>query len=263
MLSLTNPAGRLHYLLQRYDSNPDQSIINAWAYALEVEPQDVHLHLGSVGNLLRDAKRAARETDDDAWAPMEGHLTTLATCVFPTGVTWNDAVSHVRPDPAAMQMLAGLSSTLQARDEADGKVPTEDERDDLIGQVRELMEEVAAADLPPQIRRGLIDRLADMLEALEHVAVGGPDAIRKAAEALTLATIMLEDDLKAYQRIFRKATALGKAAIVTVGVMGGLSTSLVALDKVIDVPMIEQGRGEPVQLPAGPPVDDQATPPEH
>ena len=259
MSKLENPAGRLYRILSRYDDDPDRAIIDAWAYALEIEPGDVHLHIGDVGNLLRDVKRAATESQDEAWEPMQDHLTTLSACIFPVTVTFNQPAREIRPDHGAMNMLRGFSSFLDARGEVDGVIPDDDKLSDLQEQVRALIAEITDADLPPHIRRALLDRLADMLEALEHVAVGGPDGIRRAAEALTLATVMLEEDLKGYQRFFRQTLAVGKAAIVAVGVVGATSGSLLELDRVIDIPMIEQGNTL-AQLPPGNPSAD-ATPP--
>lgn len=67
----------------------------------------------------------------------------------------------------------------------DGKIPDEGAREELKGQIEDLLEEVdQATDLDEIVQHLLTTRLSQVLEAIEHVRIGGPNAVRFATEAL-------------------------------------------------------------------------------
>jgi hypothetical protein len=65
-------------------------------------------------------------------------------------------------------------------------MPTADaELDGLRGQVDDLIEDVKVSeDLPDDVRQLILDRLHDVIHALDQVDIGGPDAVKRATEAL-------------------------------------------------------------------------------
>jgi hypothetical protein len=127
---LENPAGRLHALLSEFASKRRMSIAEAWGHVLGVRSEEAYLHLGDVGNLLAEVRRAAQDTGSTHWEAMNGHLDTLGQCVFPLEVAFSNPVEHLRPDGNAMQMLGALSFALQATSR-EGQIPTADEIEGL------------------------------------------------------------------------------------------------------------------------------------
>ena len=170
-----NPAGRLHELLTQFASNPSLSIQDAWADVLGVDSGEVALYLGDVVALLRDVRDAASDTGNEAFAPIPGYLTALSQSIFPASVPFSQTSDHVAPDATAMQMLKMLSAYLETT-APEGRIPEVAEVEDLRDEFAELVDAVTSADLPPDIRRALLHRLIEMITALEHLKVGGPDA---------------------------------------------------------------------------------------
>lgn len=137
MADYENPAGRLHELLTRFGSNPKNSIIEAWAQALEVERSEVMYHLGHVASLLFDVRRAAEETDSPAFNSIPNHLDALARSIFPVDQAFGAQVAQVMPDGNAMEMLAALSYALSLSG-SEGTIPDDDEVNELKESVGEL-----------------------------------------------------------------------------------------------------------------------------
>jgi hypothetical protein len=249
-----NPAGRLHDLLSRFAENGRLSTQAAWAAVLEVEEQDVPMYLSDVARLLREVRDAAQETGRDAFDPIPGHLVTLSKAIFPVSEPFAGRASNVAPDPTAMQALKMLSAYLE--DFApDGEIP--DELDELLDEVRALMDAVVEADLPVDIRRGLLHRLGDVLAAIEHVKVGGPDDVRRAAEALALSAILYEDDADSDAAVFSRLKTFAKKAWVAFTVTTSLAGAVLTWDKIADLDLLEPAK-EQRQLPppSSPPPDD-------
>lgn len=243
-----NPAGRLHELLTRFGSNPANSIIDAWAEALEVERSEVPYHLGHVASLLLDVRRAAEETDSPAFNPMPDHLNALASSIFPMNQAFGAQVAQVVPDANAMQMLATLSYALNLS-ASEGTIPDDDEVDELKESVGELIDEVKSSDLPPEVRRALLHRLAEMLEALEHLEIGGPNAVRRAAESLAATAVIHAEE--ADQATIRRLAEVARKAWTAFTVTTAFASSVLTWNRILDLTGLGQGQ-EQRQLPPGP-----------
>ena len=88
-----------------------------------------------------------------------------------------------------------------------------------------------------------------MLEALNHLDIGGPDAAKRAAESLALAAMVQEVAQPETKSLMQRLKMTAKATIAAVIVVGSASNSLLALDKIIDVPAIEQPKPPPQLMP--------------
>lgn len=251
MADYENPAGRLHELLTRFGSASNSTILAAWAGALEVEQSEVKYHHGHVAILLEDVRKAAEETG--SFDGMPGHLDGLARSIFPVDQPFSATVAHVTPDANAMQLLEALSYALRLSG-SEVTIPEDDELDALKKSVRDLIDEVRDGDLPPEVRRALLHRLAEMLEALELLVVGGPDAVRRAAEALAMTAAMHTDadDPDTIRRIFQVARKAFTAFTVTTAIAGYAVTweRIGELTGVLGQGQ-EQRQLEPPQHPAG------------
>lgn len=261
MAGYQNPAGRLHELLRRFGSNPKISMSAAWADALQVEESEVPYYLGQVASLLLDVRRAAENTGSPAFDPMPTHLNTLARSIFPADHAFGAEVAHVRPDGNAMQMLAALDYALSLS-ASEGMVPDAGTLDELKESVTELVDDVARSNLPPEMKRALHHRLAEMLEALEHLELGGPEAVRRAAESLA-ATSVIYAGGKDDDGITKKVAAVARKTWTAFTVITALASSVLTWDKIVDLTgSLGQGE-EQRQLPPGPrpPVDERPPPP--
>lgn len=248
MADYHNPAGRLHELLRRFAEQESVTIVQAWSNVLAVPAEDVPMHLGDVASLLRDTRDAVREAGVDAFDPIPTtHLETLSRSIFPVTEPFSGAASNVAPDTTAMQALLMLSVYLE-QTAPEGNVPDEDELRELRASVQELMEGVAAADLPPEIKRALLHRLADVLEALEHLDVGGPDAVRRAAESLALSAVLYESDAEDDGTVFSRIKAFARKTWLAFTVTTSLAGAILTWDRIADLHLLGPAQ-EQRQLP--------------
>jgi len=251
-----NPAGRLHELLTRFAEQRALSTVQAWSVILEVAADEVPMHLGDVASLLRDVRNAARETGVDAFDPIPTHLTALSRSIFPVNEPFSGLAANVAPDSTAMQALKMLSAYLE-QIAPEGTTPDEDELDQLRVDVRELITSVTAADLPPEIKRALLHRLGDVVEALEHVDVGGPDAVRRAAEALAISAVLYEADAEAHGTVLSRIKSLARKTWLAFTVTTSLAGAVLTWDRIAELHLLGSGQ-EQRQLPSpssSPPSD--------
>jgi hypothetical protein len=181
-----NPAGRLHALLIRLiDQPPNGAILGAWANVLEVDRQDVVLHIGGVADLVRQIQAAVDELDDEVLsAPVARLRGAWAKPIFPSEHAFNTALGKVLPSTEALESLALVAAQLHLR-APEGKVPDDEALANLKKQVRDLVDAVREADdLSDDVKQAIVGRLIDVEKAMEHVHVGGPDAVRRAMEAV-------------------------------------------------------------------------------
>jgi len=255
-----NPAGRLHHLLTRFADHPDHSIQAAWAEVLEVAEADIVLHLGEVGTLLPAVRNAASETEMDAFDPIAGHLTTLSQSIFPVSVPFSQPAREVVPDATAMQMLNALSAYLEET-APEGKLPEPDEVAELRLAFAELLRDVIDAELPPDIRRALVHRLNEMINALDHLNVGGPDAVRRAAEALAISALLYEADAQDDSAVFTRLRSAAQKTWVAFTVVITLANAVVTFDRITGMEVLPPAQ-EQRQLPSGSPSRGGANPPD-
>lgn len=247
MADYHNPAGRLHELLTRFAAQQGKSAVGAWASVLDVTEADVPMYLGEVASLLRDVRDAAKETGLDHFDPIPQHLTTLSQSIFPLDQPFRGQSANVAPDASAMQALKMLSAFLE-NTASEGKIPEDDELDELRESVRQLVEEVSYAELPPEIRRALLHRLVEMQGALEHLNIGGPDAVRRAAESLAISAVIYEGDAEHDGAVFSKIKLVARKTWLAFTVTTTLANAVLTWDRITDLHFLGPGQ-EQRQLP--------------
>jgi hypothetical protein len=232
-----NPAGRLHTLLTRYGSNPAATMEKAWADAMAVDLAELVLHIGRVANLLEDVKKAYEEVGDEGYAPILGHLQTLSRCIWPRDMPITQQVAQNPPDQTAMDYLVGFDVFLH-RFSSEGEPVDREIVADLVTEVGDLIGMVAASRLAPQIKRMILNRLNGVLEALEHLDVGGPDAVRRATESLATSAAAWEGQAEDEDReIFEKVKKTASNVYKAFKVIGAIAAATHALQ--LEVPSIE------------------------
>jgi hypothetical protein len=194
MVSYDNPAGRLHELLRRLSEvDPNLSIASAWAQVLGIREAEVALRLGAVGQLVSEVQAAVEESGDQTLvAPVSRYRDAWAGAIFPQTHALNAALANALPDDAALETLGLVASHLHAV-APEGRVPSTEQVDELRESVVDLLDNLEDADdVPDAVKHLLTARLTDVLEALNHIAIGGPNAVRLATEALVGALVINE-----------------------------------------------------------------------
>ncbi len=155
-----------------------------------------------------------------------------------------------------MQALDMLSAYLH-QTASEGDIPDDHEIDPVRERVRGLIGEVSASDLPPQIKRALLQRLAQMLEALEHLDVGGPEAVRRAAEALAATAVIYGEDAGDDAETVSKIKLTARAAWNLFKVSSVVVAALNGWDVLLGTDVLQEGPPAPPQLGAGPQPADE------
>jgi len=146
----------------------------------------VILHIGSVADLVRQIQETVDRVGEEALrAPVVRLRATWAKPIFPPDHPFNRELAAVLLGDEPLQSLALVSAQLHLL-APEGEVPDDDKLNELQEQVSNLIDEVRHSDeLPDDLRRAIASRLMQVREAVEHVHVGGPDAVRRAVEAVT------------------------------------------------------------------------------
>jgi hypothetical protein len=190
-----NPAGRLHDLLSRLAQQPPKnSVLNGWAGVLGVDPEDVVVHLGRVADLVRQTQEAVDRAGEAALLPpVQRYRNAWARPIFPQDHAFSGVLEKVLPDEAALEALGLVSAQLHSI-APEGLVPDEDELNRLKSQIRDLIDAVQEADdVPDELKHLIVSRLRAVEEAVEHLDVGGPNAIRHATEAVMGSVLFTQD----------------------------------------------------------------------
>jgi len=201
-----NPAGRLHELLRQLsDQNPKGSLLEAWATVLGVAEQDVVLHMGGVADLVRQIQEAVDHVGDtNLQAPVARLRDTWARTIFPPDQPLRAKLETVLPGREPLETLALVAGQLRFR-APEGEVPNAEELDRLKDQVRDLVDATRESnELPDGVKQAIADRLVDVLKAIENVHVGGPEAVRRALEAVVGTVARTADPTIAKSSITRR-----------------------------------------------------------
>ena len=124
--------------------------------------------------------------------------------IFPPDQPYNGQLKNVLPDDAALESLQLVSAQLHAI-APDGTVPEAEELDRLRSRLGDLMSGVrGATDIPDSVKHLIVARLADVEKAIDHLDVGGPEAIRRATEAVMGSVLFAQDAQSARSQTVRK-----------------------------------------------------------
>lgn len=183
---LDNPAGRLHVILSEFSEVASNAITvgDAWRTVLGVEGEDVYSALGGVAGLLPKIEQALRASDnEDAVDSFRHYQEPLARPImFPDRKI--DAASHGLVSHDALHSLRFLAKLL-SRSASEGNVPDQEALDQLRDQVKLALDTVwDADDLEPRIRQIILQRLEEVLYAIQHFKITGPDGIMSGLERL-------------------------------------------------------------------------------
>ncbi|WP_334664049.1 hypothetical protein [Streptomyces cyaneofuscatus] len=188
MANYNNPADRLHIVLSAFAGSQEsgQAVNRVWADVLEVPGDQVPIELCRLAGLVPQITSAVELAGDEHqiehvahWAPRWASLLTN------TSMSGANAGSTIPPD---LLRALGVTASYLRLIASEGTTPPAPEIDELRELVSALLDEARQAEaLPLELRTVLVRRLHDVLYALDHVRVTGPDGVQSAIERLVCA----------------------------------------------------------------------------
>ncbi len=187
MSKLNNPAGRLHELLVAFDgaSNANTTINSVWKRVLEVDDPDLLPALGQAAALLNEVKtaiersgkqslKASYDTFSGAWA-----IPFLSHGRNPGSEGSQDLVDH-----RALVTLGTVAEVLEYI-APDGAMPESETEAAVRLDLGALLDElVGETELPADLCAVIAARVHDILWAIDHVRIVGPEGVQAAVERL-------------------------------------------------------------------------------
>lgn len=199
--SSSNPAQRLHEILTRHDevfaTNQRVGYNKLWADIFRVEEDAVTEHVAQAFGLIGEVGRALATTGDESQRVIfELHKDNWSLAFIPQSSGRGQHVNGGRTSVASRAALGGIASHL--RDNLPpSKTPTEEEQEGLRAMVRELIEVLREDEsLPPHLHAEFLQRLYEMLWALDHISIMGPEGIATAADRLVLSCARAEASVR-------------------------------------------------------------------
>jgi hypothetical protein len=200
---LDNPAGRLHELLRDYlyhaTEAPNVSIISTWAAVFGAGTQErALLHLSEAAALVPQIELAVERQGSESHRALLTHYADdwLAGVTFPRLDIYNTQASVGVVELAPLAVLDSVSTYLSLTD-SEGVVPDATQVADLRQQVQGLIDGILEDPaLPEDIKRAALRHAHRLAEALDHVRVGGPGAVKAAAETLVGSLVMASPDVR-------------------------------------------------------------------
>lgn len=183
-----NPAGRLHTLLERLcEVEPGRPFIEAWKIVLGASDDEV------VPTLLAEVRALVGEIQVavERQSVGQGHTAQVTqtrhqweNAIFPRDGPLGSPVENFWPKKELLVVLQATAEYLHSV--ASECRPLEDgELEELRGQVEELIEEMKASEeIPAAVKQVIVARLRDVIRALDHVGIGGANAVKLATEAV-------------------------------------------------------------------------------
>jgi hypothetical protein len=193
-----SPAGRLFRLLQTgLNHNGSQTILEAWAAILGLDPKDkaaVFAGFGEVVRLIADARdhvRSHPEIKQDLYLRTLDQIEQVLLAPSVNG-QWGSVVSGLNgPHILALEFCAEQLDRLSTEQELDPTI-LEALQKDLEGT----MERLLSSDLPEDIKAHLTGRLEELRAAIVRYRLYGISALTRATEAAVGAVIVAQAQVK-------------------------------------------------------------------
>lgn len=180
---LNNPAGRLHYFLASLNEAQElnDSRRETWARVLETTQPNVPIHLWKVADLLGSTYRAVSQGDaDDPYRQLAIHHMNEWAAPFV-----EDLDQLTQPVSQTALLALNTISAFLSDTVPEGTVPDSEQRESLRNEIAAVIKETNDSDeAPPELRQLIVERLHQILWALDHVHIGGPAAVAAAVERL-------------------------------------------------------------------------------
>lgn len=191
MSLINNPAGRLYLLFGNLRGIPNGTQIgSAWGEVLGVPPEVVGGQLGKVAALVTQLDEAVSDDPERERiaATVARYKPSWLLAALPFQLSFQADVAEIKPSPESYEAL-GLVADILGAVSPDESEPSEEERERRLDELRGLRDEVRGdEELPERVRHLIVDRLTAVEVAIEHMNIGGAEAVQHALEALLGAT---------------------------------------------------------------------------
>lgn len=216
-------------------------MLAGWAAVLRVEQEDVVVHLGRVADLVRQIQDAVDHAGEEALLPpVQRYRDSWARPIFPQNQAFNATLEKVLPGKDALEALDLISAQLHSI-APQGVIPEEDELALLKSQLRELIQGVQTADdVPEEVKRLILSRLRAVEDAVEHLDVGGPNAVRHAMEAVMGSVVFTQDVGVAKAPTIQKLWAMLLILWTAFSAGPTIQASIEAWQEMLPLPSVEQ-----------------------
>ncbi|MFD6261684.1 hypothetical protein ACFWFK_11160 [Micromonospora chalcea] len=187
-----NSAARLGAILEQARQQPAQAAIDVWMRIFDVSNRVGVLQgaadLVRLVDQVEHEVRALPEDEDPehllAFLPEIRKI--VDALLYVGGVQMNHFTAQVTGE--MIYSLASCARALRRNGRAE-PVISEDSTNQLVDDVRAVIDDVVASDLPSALKELLVDRLRDVEEALLSVRIGGYASVEKAMDALTFGAV--------------------------------------------------------------------------
>lgn len=181
--NLDNPAGRLYALLTKYDaaSRTNPTVERTWGEVLgTADDVAIVIAMAEMAGMVSAVDAAVSRHGRSAHQDMcKLHIEQWSQPFLSGPASRTDLV-----DTSAMVALNALADFL-SENASEGVVPDEEERQSLREELLAVIEETRESDeTPVEVRQLILERLHQIVWAIDHVHIGGPDAVTAAVERL-------------------------------------------------------------------------------
>lgn len=181
-------------LTELMQQNQGLQLRAAWSNVLNVPLPEVQFGprgLPRVASLVLGAGRNARQAEEQIALPVRPLLIDeWARPVWVPGGQLDGVLQHFGVSSEALAYLDSVAKVLQ-KAENQAELPTADELAEILEQVADLAQLVEASDdLPDDVKKALLRRIAQLRTAINFVRIGGPEDVQDAVEQLLGATVV-------------------------------------------------------------------------
>lgn len=198
----SNPAQRLYDILERHSEvareAPGAGYVPTWAAVFDIERDAVAENVAEAFGLVGEINRALAATGDELQrASFDHHKDAWTRAFVPGSSGWNQQLADGVATRESRIALGTIASHLRS-ESPEGRLPNEEQRGTLRDLARQAIDAVLEDDtLDDRIAEVILRRLHDIVWALDHIAIKGPDGVAAACDRLIIAVVTAGADLPA------------------------------------------------------------------
>lgn len=241
-----NPAGRLHYWLEKYNRTLASSTATManriiWSKVMESEPSAVRLPIYRLIALVPEIDRAVSVIGMDfARELFTSNVEAWVEPLAPVDNSWVQSTARV--SDSAMAALRALSELINGALPARSAVAP-----DALGEIEkgafDLLANLAeATDLDPKLRSLLQQRIDDVMWAAMHVQLVGVDGVQAACDRLAM-SLVTSSEAKAHAALLNAGLNFVARAYTLISFADTVSGGVPAIGSTIDAIVKASGIG--------------------
>lgn len=181
-----------------------QPLRSGWSQVLGISQDEVQFGdfgLPLVAKLVASASAEAVRAEEEVSLPLRDELVAeWSKPVYAPGTNLDGPIHQQSVSSEALAYLHSVANVLQRRDNHEA-LPEGDELTELLDQVGDLADSIdASTELPDDVRRPLLRRVAHVRFAIENARVAGSEGVQQAVELLVGALWVRADVVPTWTR---------------------------------------------------------------